>query len=448
MSKRRRRRSPPRIRLLSEAESPVRRTLLDNGLAVVLCPRPHLSQTYLAFYCGVGSRHEQPATNGVTHVLEHMLFRGTRSYPDATVLNLAAEEFGGFLEGATYRDHVVFATAAHPDATGEAIEILAELVQSPRYRSMEVERAILREELLETLDSDGRMVDLDNITHRIVFGETGLGLPIEGSLANIERFRIADLEAHRRQFLVGSNSVLSIAGPMDVPRLSARVRRAFGKLPAGSPPLVVVPTPPPRAPRVRYVRDAASQVDIRICFRGVQVHDPQYPALVMLARVLADGLGSRMHAELVDRRGLAYALHAGLTTYSDCGLFDFEVSVAPDRAAEVVKAILEFAGTASRFRFSASELQRVRRRYRYGIEFMRDSPADLASWYGRSTLFGVEQQMDMLGHRIERLHEAEIRQAARRVFRRQGLVMAAAGELARGEWRRATRVVDSWRGAS
>jgi predicted Zn-dependent peptidase len=312
---------------------------------------------------------------------------------------------------------------------------------------MEIERAILREELLETLDSDGRMVDLDNITHRIVFGDAGLGLPIEGSLANIERFKVADLEAHRRQYLVGANSVLSIAGPMEVPRLLARVKKAFGRLPAGSPPLVVSPSAPPRAPQLRYVRDAASQVDIRICFRGVKVHDPQYPALVMLARVLADGLGSRMHAELVDRRGLAYALHAGLTTYSDCGLFDFEVSVAPDRAAEVVEAILDFAGTAGRFRFSSSELMRVRRRYRYGIEFMRDSPADLASWYGRSTLFGVERQMDLLGHRIERLQEGEIRQAARRVFRRQGLVMAAAGELARGEWGRTTRVVDRWRGA-
>jgi predicted Zn-dependent peptidase len=443
----RRRHHVQRIRLLSESQSPVLRTLLDNGLAVVLCPRPHLSQAYLAFYCGVGSRHEAPENNGVTHVLEHMLFRGTRSFSDATTLNLAAEEFGGFLEGATYRDHVVFATAAHPDALGEAIGILAELVQSPRYRAMEVERAILREELLETLDADGRMVDLDNITHRIVYGNTGLGLPIEGSLKNIERFRIADLEAHRRQFLVGTNSVLSIAGPMDVPRLLARIKRAFGKLPAGSPSLITTPRSPPTAPQVRYVRDAASQVDIRICFCGVPAHDPEYPALVMLARVLADGLGSRMHAELVDRRGLAYALHAGLTTYGDCGMFDFEVSVAPDRAAEVVQAILSFASTATRFRFGDAELARVRRRYRYGIEFMRDSPGDLASWYGRSTLFGVEPQMEMLGRRIERLDEAEIRLAARHVFQRRGLVMAAVGEIARGEWRRATRVVDRWKGS-
>ncbi|MBI5508509.1 MAG: insulinase family protein [Deltaproteobacteria bacterium] len=446
MSRGGRRRNPLRVAILSERESPVVRLLLDNGLALVLCPRPHLSQAYLAFYCGVGSRHESLADNGITHVLEHMLFRGTHSFKDATALNLAAEEFGGFLEGATYRDHLLFATAAHPDAVGEAIAILAELVQRPRYRAMEVERAILKEELLETLDADGRMIDLDNITHRLVFGAGGLGLPIEGHLKNIARFKVADLEAHRRRYLVGTNSVLSIAGPIDVHALLPKIRRAFGRLPAGNPPLVEAPSAPAPRPILRYVRDAASQVDIRLCFRGVAVDDPEYPALVLLARVLADGLGSRMHAELVDRRGLAYALHAGLTTYGDCGLFDFEVSVAPDRAAEAVAAILGFAAAAGRFRFGDSELRRVRRRYRYGIEFMRDSPPDLASWYGRSTLFGIEQQMDHLGGRIEKLGEREIRHAARRVFRRPGLVVAAVGELVRGEWKRVDRVVQRWRG--
>jgi predicted Zn-dependent peptidase len=215
-------------------------------------------------------------------------------------------------------------------------------------------------------------------------------------------------------------------------------------MPAGRAPLISAPPPPRPDPVLRYVRDASSQVDIRLCFRAVPAYDPEYPALVMLARILADGLASRMHAELVDRRGLAYALHAGLTTYADCGLFDFEVSVAPDRAAEAVHGILAFAGKAGRFRFAADELARVRKRYRYGIEFMRDSPADLASWYGRATLFAVEQQMAKLGARFARMQEDALRRAARRVFRREGLVVAAVGELARGEWRRVCRAVDRW----
>jgi predicted Zn-dependent peptidase len=373
-----------------------------------------------------------------------MLFRGTRSYPDATAVNAVAESFGGFLDGATYRDHMMFATGCHPSAVGDAIDVLGELLLAPRYRSIEVERAILREELLETLDASGRMIDLDNIAHRAVFGSHGLGLPIEGTLENLEGIDQRALERHRQEYLVGRNTVVSVAGPIDPVRVAKQVRRSLGVMPAGRSPLFRAPPPAQADPVMCFVRDASSQVDIRLCFRAVPAHDPEYPALVMLARVLADGLASRMHAELVDRRGLAYALHAGLTTYSDCGLFDFEVSVAPDRAAEAVRGILEFAGKAGRFRFTSEELLRVRKRYRYGIEFMRDSAADLASWYGRATLFAVEQQMARLGASFASLQEAALRRAARGVFRRDGLVVAAVGELARGEWRRVKQVVADW----
>ena len=421
------------------------RAVLDNGVAVVLCPSAHLAQTYVAVYFGVGSRHETADNNGVTHSLEHMLFRGTDSHRDATELNSAAEAFGGFLEGATYRDHLYFATGCHPSAVGSAIAILGELVASPRYQGLEIERAILREELLETVDQYGRMIDLDNIAHRAVFGSQGLGLPIEGTLDNLEAVTLEQLEAHRDEFLVGDNAVVSIAGPIDPDRALTQIRRAFGGLRSGTAPLVGTPALPTADPVMRYVRDASSQVEIRISFRAVPIQHPGFPPLVMLGRLLGDGLASRMNADLVDRRGLAYSLHAGLTRYADCALFDFEISVAPDRAAEAVAAILDFARSSSRFRYTADEMRRVRRRYKYSMEFRSDSVADLAAWHGCATLFGIDDQLDTLGRRINRIDGGAIRAAARDLFRREGLVIAAAGQLARGEWSRVRRVVERWR---
>lgn len=428
------------------ATAPVSRHLLDNGLAVVLCPRPHLSQAHVSVYFGVGSRHETAATNGITHFLEHMLFRGSRSYRDATALNAAAEDLGGFLDGATYRDHLALATGCHPSAVGQAIRILGEVAQTPRYLALEVERSIIREELLEGLDAQGRSVDLDNVAHQLTFPRHGLALPIEGTLHNLNSLQRSDLEAHRTRFLVGANAVVSVAGRFDAQRVLDSVEAAFGSLPMGMPPLVETPPAPKLEPVVRHVRDPSSQVDMRLSFRAVPVKHPLYPALVMLSRLLADGLASRMHADLVDKRGLAYALHAGLGTYGDCGLFDFEVSVASTRAAEAVAAILDFASSAGRFRYTAEELGRVRRRFRYGIEFMADAPSDLASWYGRATLFGVEDEMTLLMHRLGRISSAEIRAAARSIFRRQGLVVTAVGQLARGEWSRVRSVIDAWTG--
>jgi predicted Zn-dependent peptidase len=167
----------------------------------------------------------------------------------------------------------------------------------------------------------------------------------------------------------------------------------------------------------------------------------------MLGRVLGDGLASRMNAELVDRQGLAYSLHAGITRYADCGLFEVEVAVAPDRASEAVRAILGFARSASRFRFSSEELLRVRRRYRYAAEFRADSAADLSGWHGTAALFRIEPQVTHMASRIDKVSAADVRQAARSAFRREGLVIAAAGSLARGEWGRVREVVADWNGA-
>lgn len=379
-------------------------------------------------------------------MLEHMLFRGTASHADATALNAAAEGIGGFLEGATYRDHMLLATACHPATVIEAVDILGEIATSPRFRAIEIERAILREELLETVDSRGRIVDLDNIAHQAVFGSEGLGLPIEGTPNNLDRFSRSDLERHRDRFLLDSNAVVAVAGAVDAEHIRDTVEAAFASMPTGEPPMDRPSRLPVGKPVLRFVRDASSQIDIRVTFRGAPVHDPEYPALVMLARLLADGLASRMHAELVDRRGLAYALHAGLTTYADDGLFDFDVSVAPDRAAEAVEAILEFARASSRFRFNRAEIDRVRRRYQYGLAFMEDSAADLAGWHGRAALFGTARELDALGHRISRLDETRIRRVARRVFSPETLVVTAVGELGRGQLTKMKRLVSGFGG--
>lgn len=420
------------------------RTLLDNGLAVVVCPRAHLSRTHVTLLFGVASRHESQENNGITHALEHMVFRGTESFKDATALNAAAEDMGGYLEGATYRDHLVFETACHPSALGKAIQILSEVVQSPRFMNMDTERAILREEILEGLDAEGRVVDIDNVAHRAIFGDHGLGAPIEGTLANLERVNTQALEAHRQQYLVASNAVVSVAGPVQSDAVLRQIRRHFGSLPTGVPPVVHVPPVPHAEPRLRYVRDTSNQVAMRLTFRTPPIFSEDHAAVVLLARVLTDGLASRMYAELVDRQGLAYALQGGLTAYSDCTLFEFDVAIGPDRAVEVLRGLLDFISAARRFRYTDAEIHRARKRHGFEMGFMGDSPAELSHWYGHGLLFGVEKMSAQLPRRLQQLTGADLRRVAQQIFRREGMVLTAVGELGRGQWKRIQDTVAGW----
>jgi predicted Zn-dependent peptidase len=373
-----------------------------------------------------------------------MVFRGTKSFKDATRLNTAAEAIGGYLEGSTYRDHVVFATGCHPSELSQAIRILGELVTTPRYDAIEVERQILREELLEGVDVDGNSVDIDNLSHVQLFGEHGLGQSIEGSQKNLAAVTRAGLEVHRKRHMVGANAVISVAGPVQTESTVELLERAFCKMRAGAPADDTLPPSPNDAPSAMFAYDSASQIDLRLSFRGMSAHEPDYPALVMLGRVLADGLASRMHAELVDRKGLAYALGAGLTTYTDCGLFDFDVAVAPDKAQAALKAILDFARGASRIRYTQDELRRACRRHRYGLEFMRDSAADLTDWHGRAAAFGLEARMASLPEALEAVTPQALRDVARRVFQRRGMAFTAVGPLKKTAWHMLKQHVEDW----
>jgi len=310
---------------------------------------------------------------------------------------------------------------------------------------MEVERRILREEILEGLDNQGRSIDIDNISHRVIFGDKGLGLPIEGTLKNLERMTVSQLEKHREEYLVGTNGVISIAGPMHTARLLECIQKSFRDLQEGTPPLVPVSVEPSDEPQFHYVRDASSQVELRLSFRAPAAFKKSYPALVMLSRILSDGLSSRMHAELIDKRGLAYSLHAGITLYSDCALFEFDATVAPKRATQMVQAILEFAKSAWRIRLRKDELGRSLRRYNYDMEFMGDSPFELAHWFGHGTLFGIEEPIIALPKTIVQVTERDLQNVAQEVFSPRGLVLTAVGELASGQWKEIKDFVKSWK---
>ncbi len=418
---------------------------LSNGCRVVICRKPQLASAHVGVYFLVGSRDELAGENGLTHVLEHMLFRGTGSYRDSTALNRAAEDIGGFLEGATYRDHMLLETGCHKGGVEKAISILGEMVTTPRYRSMDVEREIIREEVIGSLNREGKQIDVDNICHQLCFGSRGLGQAIEGTLDNLNAFDVDTLERFKQRWLVSSNCVVAVSGDVDCDATLESMETSFGGLLNVEPGERISPRLPRSEPVCRFVKDPSSQVDFRLSFRSHTIGEQNYPAQAMLARVLADGMASRMYSELIEKRGLAYSLSAGALTYSDVGLFDFDFTVAPEKAVDTVEAVLQFAKSARRLRYRDEELQRALRRYRFGMEFMNDSASELAGFFGRSQLFGIDQELSQLPQHFERVSSSDLRAVAKEIFAPAGMALVGVGELPRGAATRLRQMVSLFR---
>ena len=138
--------------------------------------------------------------------------------------------------------------------------------------------------------------------------------------------------------------------------------------------------------------------------------------MVLLNRILGEGMSSRLQTELIDDLGLAYSLFASSTTYSDCATYDFDCLVAPGKFLSCFEELVKFAHRATRARYSEAELERARRRHLYAIEFMGDSPADMTSWYGRHQLYELPGTLASLQQELEAVTAKDLRRVAKRVF--------------------------------
>jgi predicted Zn-dependent peptidase len=418
-----------------------RQAELKNGLRVVAVETPHLSSSYAGLLVNVGSRHEAPSDNGLSHFVEHMVFRGTKSFADVQEINVVAESIGGSLDAATYRDHTLYGTSAHPSKVETAIRLLGEIATSPRFRFIETERRIIKEEMRESFGTRGQMVDIDTLSHAEAYGKHGLAQAIEGTPKLLDRYTVRDLRRHHRRFYTAKNSVLVLAGAVELKRARKTLERIFAGMPSGERIESAAPKARPRKPRFRWVDDAGSQVDLRVSFPGLAAKDPDVPALHVLSRVLAEGLSSRLQAQLIDKRGLAYSLSAGPEFFVDAGSFDFDVMVAPEKIEETLAAILAFARESLRRPPTRTELQDAKDRYRISTDFMRDAPGDLGLWIGRSLLFGVEHDPERAAQAFYSVTREDCARVAKRLFDPATVIVCGVGELPARRKRALSRMV-------
>ena len=405
------------------------RDVLPSGLRVVTVEAPHLHTAVVAAYVRVGSRHETPKTNGVSHFLEHLFFRGSEDYPDTVQMNAAVEEVGGNLNGVTTRDHGYYYTPLHPDHLEVGLRILGDMLTRPRLVDLEVERQVILEEMLDEVDERGRDIDLDNVSKMLLFKGNPLSLKIAGTKESVGGIKQAQVEEHFARFYRASNMVVAAAGKVSRAQVLELAERTFRGLPlGGEPPLE---EPPPhglrKGPLFHHILHSEAQTELRMSFPTVPEQHPDFVSLQLLRRVLDDGLSSRLPFQVVERRGLAYSVHASLETYHDVGLFEVDVASAPEKLTQVGEEILRVLGELCETGPSEEELRRAKRRNRIFLDFAQDSPAELASWFGATELFRIPESFSSRAEAADAKSVGELVRVAREYLCLKNLVVTAVG---------------------
>lgn len=417
------------------------RALLPNGLTVVCVPQPALHSAAMTLHVRVGSRFERSGDNGRSHFLEHMMFRGTPSYATAHDQALALERFGGTLYAATHADFGLMSLAVPPENFEPALALFAEIVLSPRFSDIELERAIVREEILESLDDDAQQIDPDNLSHALIFGEHPLGFPIAGSLESVAHFCVEDLREHHRVHYTARNAVLCLAGAID-PDVSVKWADAhFGRLPSGERAIALAPPHSQKSARLRYVENQTSQTDLRLAFRAPGEHDPDEAAAEALLRLLDDGMSTRLYAQVCDEKGLCYNVSADYETYEDDAVLDLAAVVQHARAATVMRELCDVVQRIAREGPSEPELRKVQTRHGWEARAMLDDAEALADFHGLATLAGIADTLQARHDEILAVTCRHVRDVARRIFRPENLSAVAVGLLDAKERDAVARVV-------
>ncbi len=404
-----------------------RAEVLPNGLRVVAIEAPYLHSVSVVLYAKVGSRYESETDNGLSHFLEHMLFRGTEARPEAYLVNRDLEALGGTLYAETGRDYSLYQISLHPESLIEGLKLFGEIFAGPVFKDIEVERRIILEEMLEDVDEDNRLVSIDDLGRRAVFGEHPLGSRIIGSEDNVRRFTVEDLRRHYARAYGAKNLVLTLSGPIDLASIWPLLSASFGGLPSGT----ELHSPAPKLPVQRqlvFEKKSGPQTTAQLLFRAFAEPDPLYPAMAILTRLIDDGMSTRLHRRLIDELGLAYSVQASPEIFYDCGLYEIEGTAQHKNVAELVRESLGLVTALCDTPPSIEELEKAKRRYRWDLEASFDDPDALAGWFGGAALYHVPLGYGDKISRLAAVSADDVTRAAQ-AMRAGGVTAAIVGQL-------------------
>lgn len=417
---------------------------LDNGLHVVVTPQPQLHRGHVALYVRVGSRFESASHNGLSHFLEHMLYRGTPRLPHAHDVNLAFERLGGYLYAATQVDFGVLSLTLPPETLAEATPLFADVLMEPIFADIEVEKEIVCEEILEDLDDEGRQVDADNLSRRLIYPDHPLGFTITGDEERVRSFTREMLRDHHARHYNASNAVLAFSGAIDPDRALELARRYFSCMPRGEKVASAPPRHTQQRPRLEMVENVSSQTELRVCFRAIPDRSEMRPAMEMLMRILDDGMSTRLYHRICDDQGLCYDVSATYDGYEDDGVLDFAAGAQHSRVATVTGEITSLVTELARTGPTDEELDKARRRHGWDMLAMLDSPEELAGFYAAGILFDRFETPEARAERNAAVSREDVRALAELVAQPDRLNVLAVGILEDGEDRRLEEAVKGY----
>ncbi len=408
-----------------------RKTVLDNGITVITEPLDSVRSVALGIWFAVGSRDETPDEAGMSHFMEHMMFKGTSTH-SAQQISEAFDRLGAELNAFTSKEYTCYYSRFVDEHLESAFALLAEMVVDASLSddACIAEREVVIEEIARMEDTpDDR---IHEIFSHALWPDHPIGLPILGSRDSVGRFDHAAAVAFRRKHYLSGNCVVAAAGHVDHDALVALTQRHLDGLACG-----------PRS--IRPVADAAGEARIatltkdteqaHICYgvATMNAHHPDRFALAILDGVLGAGMSSRLFQEVREKRGLAYAIYSFSSLYQDTGEFAVYAGTRPENAEEVIRLIRIEMERIAEQGVTPQELDRVRQATKGHLVLGMESTRMRMTRLGKNEVTGGEiLSSDEIVERFDAVTMDDLKRVSAAVLDREK-VLAVIGPFDRAE---------------
>ncbi len=413
---------------LSTIDRDILTTTLPNGIKVITEAMPHVRSVSVGVWISSGSRRETAEQNGISHFIEHMLFKGTANR-SAEAIARSVDSIGGNLDAFTAKEMVCFNTKVLDEHLPVAMDVLSDLVLNPAFREedIEKEKGVILEEIKMDADSP------DYLVHEIFssnfWKDHSLGKPILGTRETVKRFNQAVVRDYYRGVYTPANLLITAAGNLTHERLVKLARERFETL------AVTAPEPPQAIPTTHARVSLKSKKDleqVHVCL-GV----PCYPiphedrfACYVLNTMLGGGMSSRLFQNIRERQGLAYAVFSELNPYSDTGCLSVYAGTSLESAKRVVESVLKEFTDLKQQLAPAEEVRRAKDHLKGSLMLSLESTSSRMSNLARQEMhFHRFFSLDELAESIENVTAEDVQRVAQNFFDRKNVALTVLGNL-------------------
>ena len=405
------------------------RTELPNGLRIVSAPRHESESLTIGIWIGVGGRYESSRLNGISHFLEHLLFKGTKTRSSRQIKE-SIEGVGGLFNAFTDEEFTCVWAKVQPKELESTVEVLTDMVLHPTLDSQEMgkERQVILEEI--RMYRDLPMHSVQDLLNKLLWPHHPLGMILSGTEHSVSRIRRPDLVSFQRRFYTPRNIVVAACGRLSHRDLVEVVRRWWFNLPPGRPAVCRKARGQQHSPRFTVEVKETEQTHVSLGFHAFPRNHPHVQALNLLNVILGGNMSSRLFQEVREERGLAYEIGSHVKRYRDAGVFSVSAGVEHRHLFRSLQVILKELRRIAREPVGSKEFKQAVEFFVGQLLFSLEDTVEHMYWLG---------ECEMLLHRVEpverildqvaRVDRSDVAAVARRILALRRLNLAVIGPV-------------------